>query len=100
MLKISTSIAVIALLTSGCSGSRSFTPTPEMSGKDIFATACVECHSPVGEFVMEISADMKDADKIGNQVLSGSLMMPSFPNLQGVSAMKLAKYVVENSKTK
>jgi len=100
MLKISTSIAVIALMTTGCSGSRDFTPSPEMSGKEIFAAACVECHAPVGEFVMEISADMKDADKIANQVLSGSLTMPSFPNLQGQSAMELAKYVVENSKTK
>ena len=49
---------------------------------------------------MEISADMKDVDKVANQVLSGSLTMPSFPNIQGESARKLAKYVVENSKTK
>ena len=100
MLKISTTISAIALVTVGCAGSNDFTPSPEMSGKEIFAAACVECHAPFGEFIMEISADMKDADKIANQVLSGSLMMPSFPNLQGQSAMKLAKYVVENSKTK
>jgi len=100
MFKIPTSITVIALLMTGCSDSNDFTPSPEMSGKEIFAAACVECHKPVGEFVMEINADMKDADKVVNKVLSGSLMMPAFPNLQGKSAMKLAKYVVENSKAK
>lgn len=100
MLKNAIYLITIALLTTACSGSNEFSPTPEMSGKEIFATACVECHSPVGESVMEISADMKDADKVANQVLSGSFMMPSFPNIQGESARKLAKYVVENSKTK
>lgn len=100
MFKTSTSIAMIALLTSACSGSNNFSPKPEMSGKEIFAAACVECHTPVGESVMEISADMKDVDQVANKVLSGSLMMPSFPNLQGESARKLAEYVVENSKTK
>jgi len=100
MLKNAIYLTSIALLTTACSGSNEFSPTPEMSGKDIFAAACVECHKPVGESVMEISADMKDADKVANRVLSGSLMMPSFPNIQGESAQKLAKYVVENSKTK
>jgi len=100
MLKAPLSIAAITLITTACSGSNDFTPSPEMSGKEIFAAACVECHAPVGEFLMEISADMKDVDKVANQVLSGSLMMPSFPNLQGQSAMKLAKYVVDNSKAK
>ncbi|MDH5258723.1 MAG: cytochrome c [Gammaproteobacteria bacterium] len=100
MLKNTIYLSMIALLTTACSGSNKFSPAPEMSGKEIFASACVECHKPVGESVMEISADMKDADKIANQVLGGSLMMPSFPNIQGESARKLAKYVVENSKTK
>ena len=94
------SIVTITLLITACSGSKDFTPSAGMSGKEIFAAACVECHAPVGDFVMEISADMKDVDKVANQVLSGSLTMPSFPNLQGQSAMELAKYVVENSKTK
>ena len=100
MIKNSIYLTMIALLTTACSGSNNFSPTAEMSGKEIFAAACVECHSPVGEKVMEISADMKDVDKVANQVLTGSLTMPSFPNIQGESARKLAKYVVENSKTK
>jgi len=100
MFKNAISLATITLLTTACSGSNQFTPTPEMSGKEIFSAACVECHSPVGESVMEISADMKDVDKISNQVLGGSLTMPSFPNIQGESARKLSKYVMENSKTK
>ena len=100
MLKNALYLTMIALLTTACSGSNEFSPPPEMGGKEIFASACVECHSPVGKSVMEISADMKDVDKVANQVLSGSFMMPSFPNIQGESARKLAKYVVGNSKTK
>jgi len=91
---------VITLLTAGCSGSKDFTPSPDMSGKEIFAASYVECHAPVDGYAMEISVDMKDTDKITNQVLSGSLTMPSFPNIQGESIIRLAKYVVENSKTK
>lgn len=93
--------ASISLLTlTACSGSNDFSPTPEMSGKDIFEKTCVECHAPVGEFVMAISADMRDADKIANKVLSGSMMMPSFPNIQGASAKVLSEYVLENSTQK
>jgi len=100
MLKNALYLTTIALITTACSGSNDFSPAPEMSGKEIFANACVKCHEPVGENLMEIGADMKDVDKVANQVLGGSLMMPSFPNIQGESARKLAKYVVENSKTK
>lgn len=89
-----------AFLLSACAGSNDFSPKPGMSGEEIFAQACVECHSPVGDSVMEISADMKDADLIANKVLGGGMMMPSFPNIQGASAQELAKFVVENSKLK
>ena len=84
----------------GCSESNDFSPTATMSGKDIFDNACVECHAPVGEYVMALSAEMRDADKIANKVLSGSMMMPSFPNIQGASAKALSEYVLENSTTK
>ena len=100
MFKNAIYLTMITLLITACSGSNKFSPTPEMGGKEIFAAACVECHKPVGESVMEISADMKDVDKITNQVLSGNMTMPSFPNIQGESARKLAEYVMENSKTK
>lgn len=92
--------AGLACALSGCSRSNDFTPTPEMSGEDIFKAACTECHQPVGGHVMEVGAFMKDADLIANKVLQGSMMMPSFPNIQGESAKKLAEYVVNNSKTK
>jgi len=92
-------LSTISLL-SACAGSNDFSPNPGMTGKEIFAQTCVECHSPVGDYVMEISADMKDADLIANKVLGGGMMMPSFPNIQGESAQALAKYVAENSKLK
>ena len=90
----------IAFALTACSGSNDFSPESNMTGKDIFDRTCAECHAPVGEYVMELSSEMKDADRIANKVLSGSLMMPSFPNIQGVSAKVLSEYVVENSKVK
>jgi len=100
MIKKSITLSTIAFSLTACSGSNDFSPEANMTGKEIFDKTCVECHAPVGEFVMEISADMKDADRIANKVLSGSLMMPSFPNIQGVSAKALSEYVVEHSKVK
>lgn len=92
------SIATIVLFTTGCSGTNNFEPKPEMSGKQIFDQACSECHESEGKYVMELKADMKDADRIANQVLTGNLFMPAFPNIQGEPAKKLSKYVLENSK--
>ena len=88
------------LMLSGCSGKNDFTPSANTTGKEIFAQVCTECHAPVGSHIMEISAEMKDVDKIANKVLTGSFMMPAFPNIQGESASALAEYVLENSKTK
>ena len=100
MRKLVLSTSAIILITTACAGSNEFTPNPNMSGKEIFDQTCVECHAPVENFVMELSSEMKDADKVANKVLSGGLTMPSFPNIQGVSAKLLSEYVVENSKTK
>jgi len=93
------SIAVAVLLSTGCTRSNDFTPGPEMTSKEVFNLACAECHAPVGEHLMELDADMKDASLIANQVLTGSIIsMPAFPNIQGESARKLSEYVLENSK--
>ena len=89
---------VVFVLLTACTRSDDFSPTPEMSGEDIFKAACAECHSPKGAFVMLLSKDMNDADLIANQVLTGSMTMPAFPNLQGEPAKKLADYVLANSK--
>ena len=93
-------IATAVLLSTACTRSNDFSPKPEMSGKEIFDVTCTECHSPVGEYLMELDADMKDADRIANHVLTGSMAMPAFPNIQGESAKKLSEYVLKNSKFK
>lgn len=100
MIKKTITLTTITFVLTACSGSNDFSPEPNMTGKEIFDQSCAECHAPVGEYVMELSSDMKDADRIANKVLSGSLMMPSFPNIQGVSAKILSEYVVEHSKVK
>lgn len=97
MYRVPFTIATAGLLSLSCAGSNDFSPTANMSGKEIFDKACLECHAPVGESVMEISAEMKDADRIANKVLSGGMMMPAFPNIQGATAKLLSEYVVENS---
>jgi cytochrome c551 len=91
-------IALAVMLLSGCTKTSEFSPKPEMSGKDIFNVTCIECHKPKGEHLMVLSAEMKDADRIANQVLTGQMGMPAYPNIQGESAKKLAEYVLENSK--
>ena len=93
-----TCISLLLIVSlSGCSRSNDFTATPDMSGEDIFKAACVECHSPKMGHVMLLNKDMNDADLIANQVLTGSLSMPAFPNLQGEPAKKLAEYILANS---
>ena len=98
MMKSAATLAILLIFLTGCTQSNDFTPTPEMSGEDIFKAACAECHSPKGDFVMLLSEGMGDSDLIANQVLSGSMTMPAFPNLQGEPAKKLADYVLANSK--
>jgi len=98
MHKITLLIAVAALLLSGCTRTNEFTPKPEMTGKDMFNVTCIECHKPKGEYLMVLSAEMEDADRIANQVLTGRMGMPAFPNIQGESAKRLSEYVLENSK--
>jgi len=100
MFRFGCLLIVSVIVLSGCSRTNDFTATPEMSGEDIFKQACAECHSPKLGFVMMLDKDMNDADMIANQVLTGNMSMPSFPNLQGEPAKKLADYVIANSKVK
>ena len=91
-------VLIAVMLMTGCARSNQFTPKPEMTGKQIFSVTCIECHKPHGKYVMVLDADMKDVDKIANQVLTGSMSMPSYPNIQGEPARRLAEYVLENSR--
>ncbi len=97
MNKIFLTTAIVGLFLSSCTRTNDFKPTAEMTGKDIFNAACVECHAAEGDSVMVLNAEMNDVDRIANHVLTGSISMPAFPNIQGESAKILAEYVVENS---
>ncbi len=100
MFRVVCLFVVMVIAVSGCSRSNDFTATPEMSGEEIFKLACMECHSPKLGYVMMLDEDMNDVDLIANQVLTGSMSMPAFPNLQGEPARKLAEYIIANSKVR
>ena len=100
MYKRFVTLFFVVFSLSACSSSNDFMPSPDMTGEDIFNAVCVECHQPEGDAIMSVGAFMRDKDKITNKVLQGSMMMPSFPNIQGEPAQKLAEYVLNNSKVK
>lgn len=47
---------------------------------------------------MNLSSEMANVNAITNKILTGSIAMPAFPNIQGEPAQKLAEYVLDNSK--
>lgn len=92
--------AVVFSGLTGCTKSNDYMPPADASGETIFNAACVTCHKPDGGSVMMLSAKMANVDAIAHKVLTGSMGMPAFPNLQGDPGKRLAEYVLSNSKTK
>ena len=87
----------VALLA-GCSGSNDYTPVAGVPGGKIYFDACAGCHKSIKEF--ELAAENANATFIANKVKEGSMMMSSFPNIQGEGLDSLIKYVIENSARK
>ena len=93
-------ISVLIVLV-GCGKSNEYTPAADATGETIFSTACTECHKPVSSDVAIIlSSDNANKDAIIKQVQTGSMRMPSFKNIQGEAADRLAEYILANSKTR
>ncbi len=99
MKKVTTLLAVSALLVLvGCGKSNEYTPPADASGEAIFSAACTQCHTPVSQDVaMVLSEGVANKEAIIAKVQSGSMRMPSFTNIQGEAADRLADYVLSHS---
>ncbi|MFZ1850752.1 MAG: cytochrome c [Nitrosomonas sp.] len=89
---------ITILLLTGCGTSRDYTPTADATGEQIFSTACTECHKPVSANVaMALSEKTANKEALIKKFQTGSMRMPSFKNIQGESANRLADYILANS---
>ncbi len=97
-------VAAAAVVLSGCSGSKDYTPATGASGKDIFAQACIGCHPSISETELttfwEISADNATTAYVTDKITQGSLRMPSFPNIKGAELEAIAAFVLKHNKSK
>lgn len=101
MTKISLILVCCTLISiAGCSKTDNYTPPDTISGEEIFNLNCTKCHKPEVGAVMRLSPDKVNKDAIIKKIHSGGMTMPSFPNIKGEPAERLAKYILENSKPK
>jgi len=101
MTKINLLLTAVALAAlAGCSKTDTYTPPETASGEDIFYANCTKCHKPETGAVMSLSSSMMNKDAIIQKVQKGSMGMPSFPNIKGEPAQRLAEFVLKNSKPK
>lgn len=101
-IKIVSSIwlACAFIAVTGCSKTDNYTPPDTISGEEIFSINCMKCHKSEDDAVMRLSADKANKEAILNKINTGGMTMPAFPNIKGTPAEELAKYILENSKTK
>lgn len=99
MRTIHTLLAIAVLGLTGCAGSDNYTPPESASGEDIFNLNCTKCHKPETGAVMRLTAGMTK-EGIISKVNKGGMTMPSFPNIKGAPAERLADYILANSKPK
>ncbi len=102
MKKINIALTISALfILTGCNASKDYTPPADASGEQIFSTACTEYHKPLSTNVaMILSEKVANKDAIIKKFQGGSMRMPSFKNIQGESADRLAEYILTNSEVK
>lgn len=87
-----------ALLLSITGCSRDYAPADTASGEDIYKAACSECHKTNDNgSILQLSKDQSNIEYIAQKVRSGSLLMPSFPNVQTDDLNKIATYMLEHS---
>ncbi len=97
-------VAAAAVVLSGCSGSKDYTPAAGATGKDIFAQACVGCHTSINETELttfwEMTAENTNAAYVSAKITQGSMRMPSFPNIKGAELEAITTFVLEHNKSK
>jgi cytochrome c551 len=101
MKKVSLILVSCVLITlAGCSKTDNYTPSSTISGEEIFNLNCTKCHKPEVDAVIRLSSENTSKEAILKKIKSGGMTMPSFPNIKGEPAERLAKYILENSKPK
>ena len=86
------------VLLSGCS--RDYTPSAGATGEDIYKAACMECHEAIEgkeNVYYELAAENRNVGFIADKVSSGSLIMPKFPNITGLSLKAISQYALDHS---
>ncbi len=83
-----------------CTKTDNYTPPDTISGEEIFNLNCTKCHKPALGAMIRLSAGKANTDAIINKIQSGGMTMPAFPNIKNKPAERLAKYILENSKSK
>ncbi len=96
-------VAASAVILSGCSDSKDYTPAAGASGKDIYANACVSCHGPINETELttfwEIPTVNANVAHVTAKITQGSMRMPAFPNIKGAELEAITAFVLEHNKS-
>lgn len=97
-------LAASSLLLTAAGCSRDYTPERAATGETIFREACLACHQAEKEGGTKLFFVLNDKNAnptyIAHKVHSGSLMMPTFPNIKGKKMRALSEYVLEHSSRK
>ena len=91
-------LLVVAMLIflEGCS--REYSPDSRATGEQIYQAACMECHKPAANgSIYTLKAKNANAAYIAEKVHGGSLLMPSFPNMNTGDLAKISTYALEHS---
>jgi len=96
-LTILTAATIIAA-TTGCSVSNDFTPVAGNTGEEIFSSACIECHTPEGSYIFDISPEKANVETIATIISEGEMVMPAFPNIQGAELVAISEFVLSKNR--
>jgi len=95
----STGLVLIFMATlSACSND--YAPTASATGKQIYASACVRCHSDKPDNVNKYWVlNKQDANKayVMDKIASGSMRMPGFTNFKAEDLEKISEFVLQHS---
>ncbi len=91
-------LSLAAFSLAACSDD--YTPKANATGKRIYLEACATCHAAEpGTTDMYWTIDVKNANAtyVAHKVHTGSLTMPSFPNIKGAKMRQLGEFVLSHS---
>jgi len=92
------SAATIIAATTGCSVSNDFTPVAGNTGEEIFSNACIDCHTPEGGHIYDISPERANVEAISIIISKGEMVMPAFPNIKGAELTAISEFVLSKNK--